>query len=541
MLIQNCRNLHSKPNQNQNFEGKFYAVTDVHSRTLKSAGVLTEIEKRCADKIPATFLDCGDFTSGLYSNGATAGIYAKFAERNPRISTVCNLGNCEIFNFKNPEKIDNFKTYVKTLTDSGIQVLCSAMDFLSQKFNTKVDGTKPYTIIHDIADGKTQKILIAGTTTANDNTVIKFQEQKDILAALLPKAIKEHRPDKIILLSHNFVPETKKLVRYLKKELKIDNLELVIGGHPHSLEDETQNATRILYPPVQGKGAYEIDHTAKGFEIPEISRFEIDHYNYESLDANGNEVIKNHKIDYLAPIHPAYKEVISEKEPVDMTEKIVTGFHTFQYRTRGKFASESCELGTFIGNALRDQTKADFGMLLTMDLREKLPKKGEQISLYNIKDTLNVNKPVYILHTKPHQILKIIKLSLKDQHKNANNHHFMEFSDNIKIKRVVGQNSKASKIKQIYIKHRNKWIPLLNSKGEIRPQIANKTFTIATCDFIAKAKRPSLNIFKKIPSTPYQNESLCTEAVFIKALKDNEHNPNFDIKRSEIIDILPSA
>lgn len=539
MLINSIRQnttITNKPRQN--FDGKFFAITDTHGRTIKAAGLLTAIEKRCADEIPATLLDCGDFAHGSYSIEAITGVYTKFAQLNKHIKTIINMGNCEIFDLKN--NLSKFKQYEKAITESGIQFISAAKDFLSKKTGTFIEHVKPYTIVEDIVNGKNKKVLITGITSASDNNIMTLQEQKESLKEILPIAIKEHSPDKIILMSHNYLPDTKEIVDYLKTDLKIENLDLVIGGHPHSLEDETYNATRLLYAPVQGKAALEIEHTDKGFEFPEMKINRVDKYDYDIVGENSENVIKNHIIGKNLEINPIYQQIMDTLDSNSMNKKITTMVTNLAYRKAGKQVSETSELGTFLANAIKKETNSDLSLIISMDIREELPKKGNPVTLYNVKDTLNASKPIYIINAEAKQIVEMFEISLNKQNQKNVNSDFFEFSDNLKLERFVNKTPDENKVKQLYIKDENNaWQALIDEKTQqIKPEFENNKFKIAVCEFMAKGKRKALEKFKEYPSELYlkKGQQLSTEEVLIKALQEIENKPDFKLGRSEIID-----
>ncbi len=539
MLISAIRqNTNLKNKSRQNFGGKFFAITDTHGRTIKTAGILTAIEKRCADKNLATLLDCGDFSIGAYSIEAITGVYVKFAQLNKHIKTIINMGNCEMLDFK--YNLPKFKQYEKAITDNGIQFISATKDFLSKKTGVLIEHVKPYAVIEDIVNNKKKKVLITGVTSANDDSVITLQQQKESLKNILPIAIKKHSPDKIILMSHNYLKDTKELVDYLKTDLKIKNFDLVIGGHPHSLEDETYNSTRLLYAPVQGKGALEIEHTDKGFEFPEMKINRADKYDYDIIGQNGENLIKNHIIGENLEINPIYQQIMNTLDTNNLNKKIATMPTTLAYRKAGKQASETSELGTFWANAVKNETHSDIAFLISMDIREELPKKGMPVTLYNVKDALNVSKPIYIINADAKQIVEMFEISLKKQNQKNVNSDFFEFSDNLKLERFINKIPDENKVKQLYIKDKNNyWQALIDEKTqEIKPEFKNKKFEIAVCEFTAKGMRKSLEKFKEYPSKLYlkEGQQLSTGEVLIKALQEIENKADLKLQRSEIID-----
>jgi calcineurin-like phosphoesterase family protein len=537
-------------------------MTDAHARLNKVAGVLTQIEKECPKTQktePVFFIDAGDFSASAYSIKAVSKVYERFAEKNKHIKTIMNLGNCEFDDFQNHS--EKFTEYAKNLTQKGVVLINATIGKFAERFNKPKDNVKPYTIVEDIINGEKKKVFITGVTTSTDNTTIQLQDQKDALRDVIAPAIKEHKPDKVILISHNYVNKTQELIRYMKEDLKIENLDLVIGGHPHSLED-MQDSARIIYPPAQGKGAVITELTSDGFKAPKM-QISNDKYNYSSLDENKEGVIKNYNLSSPLEVDNGYKEIMKTYDSNNMDTLIAKSTVNLGFRKPGEHASEPSSIGTFITNAMRDQTKSDAAILLTMDTREAMPPKGQDISLYHIKDTLNANKDIYQLKANTEQLIDIFEASLDKQFMNSTNNNFLEFSDNLKIERFVNRKPQSQKeldagitepkVKQIHFKDKDGiWHALLTppQEGTIQRATPNKEFereyrkkhgkeftmTIATCDFLATKGRLGIEKITQIPSEKIPN--MKTEQVFINALKQNETVPNPKEPKSVIVDDL---
>ncbi len=497
------------------FSGNFYVTTDVHGRLLHHAGVLSEIENREKDSNKkSTFIDGGDYLFKFFSMKAAQDVYSLFARSNPNIRTILSLGNVELESFPNNPNL--FNALFEQLKNNNVEVISTA----------KKDGManiKPYTVVEDeLEGGEKQRVLIIGTTTGagvDDNLQIEN------LRSILKRAIQEEAPDKIILISHNSPPVTKKIVNMLREEDGIENLELAIGAHSHSLEDDTSSDTkvRILTPPSQGKGAYVIENTRGGFVCPK-PEIGPDKWNYDSLKGSGRIILNTQKPSL--PVDRKYSDILGS-DSENLLEPIALSVCNLSYRRMDVSANEPCAIGTLITNAMRDKAGADFAMLLTMDLRSKLPPVGDTITLYDVRETLNVNKKIFNVELSASDLYKIFNSVLKDQ-KDPTNNLFMEYSDNLKIERYV--DDRENKVKTIYMLNRN------NEWEEIKPDSTRK-FTLATCAFIANgnisSRRRGLEMFAELANTP---TPFYTEDVFIEALKNLEKYP-VEIKKSQIIDI----
>ena len=71
-----------------------------------------------------------------------------------------------------------------------------------------------------------------------------------------------------------------------------------------------------------------------------------------------------------------------------------------------------------------------------MDIRERVPNKGQVITLYNICDALNVEKDIYKYRGITADELKgMFEVSLRKQGMGVANNDFFEYSDNLKVER----------------------------------------------------------------------------------------------------------
>lgn len=519
--------------QGVSFKGTFYAVSDVHTRLPMSAGVLTEIEQRAKKETePVFLLEGGDFSGDTYPLKTMCDIYLNFHRRNPQINCIFNLGNAELEEgFINKNKtFEKCPEALKKLSENGINVVNATFFKVFPNTNRIYDFIKPYMTIEDVVDGEKKKLLVTGFTQRKIDYEKDINDTKEILKEIIKPAIEKENPDEIILMMHTHTNYTKDILDYAKNELGIKNIKFVSGAHPHSIEDFQHDETRVLYPAPNGKCAYEVKHTKNGFEFPKLNLL-ANHYNYAPLSQN-KSVILNTDIDNPLPVSCVYQQSIDEIK--NMNDCVAKSMFTFKTRNEYNFTySGTSELGTFMANSIKNATGADIGIMLTQDFREKLPKKGKNITGYNVYDVVNVDKQVYKLTDVSVKNLKdIFEISLQKQNEGERNPDFFEYSSNIKIDRRI--TDEDNKIVQIYVKEGNEWVELLDFDGN--PTDETKKFTIATCEFIANGGRKSLEYFKKLKSEPLGE--LKTRDMVIKSLQKLQNEALTEYKESVMRTVL---
>lgn len=522
----------------QNFKGTYYLTTDSHSRTPMLAGVLTEIEKQSKNSNePQFYIDGGDFVGQTTPLDTVVDTFIKFRQRNPNIQMIFNLGNVEIGSIVN--RYDEVKKAIHKLAANDMAFVSLTMKDVAKKLNIESDDILPYIMLDDEHNGKKERILLTGvgefsTSRADGEQLYSDAETiKQLLKKEILPVYQEQKPDKVILMSHCMTKNTNEILDYAKK-IGLENIALVVGGHPHSIEDYTREGTRVLYPPSNGKGAYVVQNA-----IPEIKFDKVvknkSGYDYEPVKKS-KSVISNIDVNNPIPVHEAYKNLLMTEKCSKFQEKIVTAPFSLKYRNDYDFeVSEPTELGTFIANGYRDFAKADIGLLLSMDLRERVPKKGQVVNFYNICDAINVEKNIYKYRGITADELKgMMEVSLKNQQNGISNSDFFEYSDNVKIARSTHAEKDEPKVRQIYLKDENgEFMPLLD---ENQHQLSDKKYTVAVCDYVSGTEsRASLEYFRKFPSDKV--EGLTLRNCLISQYKKYEKSGLEEFKRAEMINV----
>ncbi len=524
------------------FLGTYYAVTDSHSRLPMTASTLSEIENRCKENRnnePVFLLDCGDFSGDTYSLKSVGDVYSKFQKRNPKITCVFNLGNYDIDPLFNTGALlgqkDEVKNTLQKMSDSGINIVSasycrSIKDFKKEgKPFEKLNCIKPYVVLNDITDGKNSKVFVTGITTDNRVSIEEEIKALDFVKEIYTKD--NINADKVILLIHNKVKDLNKLLDYAEKTLKIQNIELVIGGHPHSINDYKMGKTRILYPPAQGKGAYQIKSREDGFEFNEI-KLRKSGYDYSPLK-NHKSIIDNSDINNPYPINPAYKKILYDAANSKYSETIVEESpYTLEFRHYDKDFSAPTTFGTFIANSYRDFAGTDIALSRNQFLREKLPSKGNPVNQYNICDSINVDANLYKADISISKLKEILEISFKDQDRGLASPSFLEYSDNLRVTRKKYPKNNEDIVRQIEIYKDGKWEKLLDENSV---PIDDRTISVTSEDAVICSQ---LNQYSNLNIEAERLNGFTMRNILVKALQ----NEKPDMKEpfyhtSQIIDV----
>ncbi len=511
------------------FLGTYYATTDTHSRLPMCASTLSEIENHamCSDE-PVFLLDCGDFTGVSYSFKSISDMFIAFKKRNPDITCIFNLGNYDIDPLLNDGLLlchkDEIKKLLKDMTDNGINIVSASYYEIVKRQKEggddidKLDFIKPYMLVDDVVDGKKQTVFISGIGMNNKNRIESEKAALNYIKELYDKD--NIKADKVVLMIHDGKAVTNKLLDYAKETLGIENIELVIGGHPHSIEDYKHGKTRVLYPPSQGKGAFEIHSTKKGFEFEPLNLTKSG-YDYSQLAGNP-DVIDNSDINKPLDVKDAYKKILFDSQNSEYL-KIVTEAspYNLEFRDYDSEVSMPSSFGTFMTNHYRKYTGCDIALSRNQFLREKLPSKGKPVNKYNICDSINADADLYKASIDTAKLKEIFEISFEKQDKGLANSCLLEYSDNLRITRRKEPKDNEDRVCQIEIKENGRWKKLLDKDG--KPLDSSKTFSLVSEDALMCGK---LVEFFELNLNSKKLEGLTMRGILERALQEETPEPD---------------
>jgi len=521
-----------------NFLGTYFAATDCHARVPMMASTLSEIENRIEkDKTdePLFFIDGGDFFGESYQIESIGKIYSTFQKRNPDVTTVFNLGNYDISALLGWGVLARYEEPMvelfEKMSDSGINFVsatyCLAADerenmgFKIHRF----DNIKPYMILNDTVNGRPQKVFVTGIGVSElERNGKGIENKKRALEYALNTAKKDgvypNEFEKTIILIHESPKNCKELIKYAKEALGLDNVRLVIGGHPHSIDDFNIGKTRALYPPAQGKGAYIIKSTEEGFDFSPL-KLKSSGYDYSPL-AENVDVIDNSDINNAFPLKHAYQEILKSPENGEFSRIITESSpYSLEFRNYGAKLSSPTTFGTYIANKYREIFGGDFALSRNQLIREKLPCKGQAVTAYNICDSINVDSGICRIKISTDKLKEIFEIALKKQNTGITNSPFLEYSDNLRVTRKGNAKEDEDKVVQIEIFEDGGWKKLLDEDGNAL--YPDRIFDVVTEDVLATG---ILHEFQGLGINSKNIEGATMRNLLEYALKNEIPNPN---------------
>lgn len=532
-----------------NFLGTYYAQTDAHARVPMVASTFCGIENSIEnDKSPEPvfLLDCGDFFGESYAFETIGDVYSAFQKRNPDVTSVFTFGNYDLSALLGWGIIAQHQKPMidvcEKMSNAGINFVSATYSLVVEELEKqgkevpKLDNIKPYMILNDIVDGKPQKVFLTAVAVSeldggNGNAVSKKRALKYAMEAARQDGFEPQNADKTIILLHESPKTGCEIIEYAKDELGLQNVELVIGGHPHSINDFTMGKTRVVYPPAQGKGAYVIKSTKDGFNFTPL-KLKQSGYDYSPL-IGASGVIDNSDINHPLPVKGEYARIV--KNPVNSSFlKVVAekAPYSLEFRNYDAKLSSPTSFGTFMANSYRDILGADFALSRNQLIREKLPARGQSVNRYNICDSINIDNSLYRVNLTCDKLKEVFEVSLKKQDTGITNSPFLEYSDNLRITRKGDAKEDEDKVVQIEIFENGDWVKLLDSNG--RSLYPNRSFNIVTEDALAIEK---IGEFKGLNLKSEKIEGETMRSLLCKALNLPANPDEPEYHRSEIITV----
>ncbi len=532
------------------FLGAYYAETDAHARVPMVASTLSEIERRIQeDKSdePVFLLDCGDFFGESYSFKSIGDIYSTFQKRNPNVTSVFTLGNYDLsallgWGIIAQHQKPMIEAFEK-MSDAGINFVSATYPLVVEELEKqgmevqKFDNIKPYIILDDVADGKPQKVFVTAVGVSeidrgNGNALPKKKALDYALEAARRDGFEPSDADKTIILLHESQKEGREVIKYAKEDLGLRNVELVVGGHPHSIDDFTMGKTRVIYPPAQGKGAYVLKSREQGFDFEPL-KLKQSGYDYSPLADKNPGIINNSDINKPLFVRPAYAKIVNNPQNAEFLRIVADEApYSLDFRNYDAKLSSPTTFGTFMANSYRDILGCEFALSRNQLVREKLPSKGKSVNWYNICDSVNIDNSLYRLKLNTDKLKEVLEVSLKKQDTGITNSPFLEYSDNLRITRKGDAGQDEDKIVQIELFENGAWTKLLDEKGKALD--SERIFDVATEDALAIGK---IGEFKDLNLECEKIEGETMRGILCKALNmpSNPDEPNYH--KSEIITV----
>ena len=470
-------------NNAQSFTGitKIYAISDSHQETRKTSAFLSKILAESKKNKNILFLNCGDIYKGIYPKQMERDCYLKLKEANPDIEMVMTLGNND-FGF-NKESLDYLVDTVKQFSSKGIKTVCANIFEANGK---RPDWLQPYTIIERDGD----RTFVTGFCIDNINTSrfgIVPKKQSEVMDEICT-AIKEEKPDNVVVLNHDYMPISKEIVQTCKdKGIKVD---VVIGGHDHE-PVQPDRKLNIYYPMSFSDSMYRINI--------------INHKNTKKV--TDVEEIQN---DGLKVNHTFSGDLEPYERKTGLLDKIVP--YTLNLK---KLYSEPCSLGSFLADEMKQTANTDIAFFSTGFLMKPMEyKENQYITNYLFKKTIIADTPIKKVELSSKDLKEVFQHSLNTNGYGSSNPRFLQCSNNIRIEGKNNPKESRWELKQIYINDE----PLFDKAGE--PIDANRKYSCAIDSYIADGGQGFVSIKTQPKEDVYVNgEPIKINEVLMNGLK----------------------
>ena len=426
---------------------KIYALADTHQESRKTATFLTKIIQSKEKKQNILMLHCGDFFRGIYPKELERDCYIKMKEANPDIEMVMTLGNNDFGYDK--KGFDFLVDTVRNFTSKGIKVVCAN---ILEPTGKRPDWVKPYTIVERDGDKNFITGFCINDLQARGLKNITSISQIDAIDEL-KTAIEKEKPDNVIILNHDFLPSSEKIIDYCKSK-KI-NIDLLIGGHDHRLIPPNESA-KIYQPVAYAQTMYEFDLLNKNGKknIQNISETQYETRELDKIFKTDIEIFEQKKglFDTVAP-------------------SIIDLRHTY---------SAPCSYGTFFADSIKEAANTDIGFVSTGFIQQSLEYKPNGIiTNYDLIKSMPTETPVQVVNLSASELKNVFNHAYKTYQFSEGNPRFLQCSNNIEIIGHKNNTLKKFEVSQILINNE----PLFDHNGN--PINETKTYSCAIDSFIA--------------------------------------------------------
>jgi 2',3'-cyclic-nucleotide 2'-phosphodiesterase (5'-nucleotidase family) len=426
---------------------KIYAIADSHQETRKTSALLSKVLDDTGMDKNILFLNCGDIFKGIYPRQLERDCYIKMKEANPDIEMVMTLGNND-FGF-NMDSLEYLIDTIKRFSKKGIKTVCANI-FNSE--GKRPDWLSPYSIVERDGD----RTFVTGFCIDNINTS-KFgiipKKQFEVLQEII-SAIKTERPDNVVVLNHDYMPVSRKIVDECQKQgVKID---VVIGGHDHEFVPPDTDLN-IYYPKAFSDSMYKM-YLRRNNGVSSVSDVEM-------IDNSGL------RVDEIFA-----KDLQKYERETGLMDKIVP--YTLNLP---KWYSKPSPLGSFLADEMKNISGSDIAFFSTGFLmKPMLYQDGQYITKYLFKKTIIADTPIRVVELSADELRDVFQHSLKTNGYGNSNPKFLQCSNNVRIEGSNDAENKKWILKQIYIDDE----PLFDSS--LKPLNSVKKYSCAIDSYIAE-------------------------------------------------------
>lgn len=333
------------------YDAKLDGVTD--GGAAREMTVINQIRAEGGNSI---LLDGGDrFTGTLFHQ----------QWRGEEASQIMNAMKYDVMTVGNHEFDDGDDTLVKFVDSLKFPIVTSDVTFGD---NLK-DKIKPYTILE--VGG--QKIGVIGLTPPDTAILsspgpdVKFNADLAGIVQPLVDDLTTQGVNKIILLSHIGLVVDQDIAT------KLSGVDVIVGGHSHSLLSNTYTGAEGTYPVVakdkDGKNVYIVQ---AGSSLKYMGRLNVQ-WDKDGVvtSASGDTILLSR---YIAPDPDMLKIVNDLRVPIsELTKQVIGETNVFLVGDRKICRSQECNLGNLITDAMRAYSKAQIAITNGGGIRSNVP------------------------------------------------------------------------------------------------------------------------------------------------------------------------
>lgn len=299
-------------------------------------------------------------------------------------SRIMNMMKYDVMTVGNHEFDDGYDTLGKFVNQLKFPIITSDVTFgpdLAEKI-------KPYTILE--VGG--QKIGVIGLTPPDSATLsspgpqVKFTD--DLVGVVQPIVdnLTKQGINKIMLLTHIGLVVDEELAT------KLTNVDLIVGGHSHTLLSNSYTAAEGKYPiVVQDKDGKNVYIVQAGSSLKYMGRLNVVWDKDGAVtSASGDTIFLSR---YIQPDADMAKLVDELRVPIStLTKQVIGQTSTFLVGDRKICRVQECNLGNLITDAMRAYSKAQIAIENGGGIRSNVPVEGAIPDELKLAEVLDVTQ-----------------------------------------------------------------------------------------------------------------------------------------------------
>lgn len=352
------------------YDGKADATTD--GGAARQMTVINQIRAEGGNTI---LVDGGDrFTGTLFHQ----------QWRGQEASQIMNAMKYDVMTVGNHEFDDGYDTLVKFVDELKFPIITSDVTFGPEL----KDKIKPYTIL----EVSGQKIGVIGLTPPDSATLsspgpsVSFTD--DLVGTVQPIVddLTKQGVNKIMLLTHIGLVVDEELAS------KLNNVDLIVGGHSHTLLSNAYTGAEGKYPVVvQDKDGKNVYIVQAGSSLKYMGRLNVV-WDKDGVvtSASGDTIFLSR---YIQPDPDMAKIVDELRVPIStLTKQVIGQTGAFLVGDRKICRVQECNLGNLITDAMRAYSKAQIAINNGGGIRSNVPIDGAIPDDLKLKEALDVTE-----------------------------------------------------------------------------------------------------------------------------------------------------